>query len=110
MYRSNDVVQFDDSSLFIRPFVKVGEPHENVKVLQYYLRNMEVEDQEEAADGPGYNGKKSKIKKLGEFFKNVFSRTPKFSMKSFRKFERGHIEEVEFATTVWENNINNNND
>lgn len=34
MYRSNDVVALgDNSSIFIRPFVKVGEPPENVKVL-----------------------------------------------------------------------------
>lgn len=42
MYRSNDVVQFDDTSLFIRPFVKVGEPAENVKVLQYYLKKLQT--------------------------------------------------------------------
>lgn len=33
MYRSNDVVQLDDNSIFVRPFVKVGEAPENVKVL-----------------------------------------------------------------------------
>ena len=33
MYRSNDVVQFDENSLFVRPFVKVGEAPENVKCL-----------------------------------------------------------------------------
>ena len=44
MYRSNDVVQLSDTSIFIRPFVKVGEPPENVKVLEYYLNNIQVED------------------------------------------------------------------
>ena len=33
MHRSNDVVALDDNCIFIRPFVKVGEPPENVKVL-----------------------------------------------------------------------------
>jgi hypothetical protein len=32
MYRSNDVVQFTTKSICIRPFVKVGEKPENVKV------------------------------------------------------------------------------
>jgi hypothetical protein len=32
MYRSNDVVQFSKKSICIRPFVKVGERPENVKV------------------------------------------------------------------------------
>ena len=99
MYRSNDVVQFDETSVFIRPFVKVGEPPENVKVLQYYMKNIQVEEAEE--DGPGHS--RSKIRKIGEFFKNVFQRNPKFTTKSFHKFDKGHIEEVEFATTAWEN-------
>lgn len=51
MYRSNDVVALgDNSSIFIRPFVKVGEPPENVKVLQYYTKSVQFEEQEE--DGP----------------------------------------------------------
>jgi hypothetical protein len=33
MYRSSDVVQLDNHSIFIRPFVKVGDALENVKVL-----------------------------------------------------------------------------
>ena len=37
MYRSNDVVQFDRSYIYIRPFVKVGEPCESVKVFKYYI-------------------------------------------------------------------------
>lgn len=37
MYRSNDVVQFTGKSICIRPFVKVGEKAENVKVFQYFL-------------------------------------------------------------------------
>lgn len=54
MYRSNDVVQLDDHSVFIRPFVKVGEPPENVKVHQYFLKDVTVENVEEA-DGPATN-------------------------------------------------------
>jgi hypothetical protein len=79
--------------------VKVGEPPENVKVLQYIMKKWEIIDED--ADGPG--SQRGKIKRLGELFKNVFSRTPKFSTKSFHKFERGQIEEVEFATSAWEN-------
>lgn len=37
MYRSNDIVRFDQSYIYIRPFVKVGEPSESVKVYKYYL-------------------------------------------------------------------------
>jgi hypothetical protein len=37
MYRSNDVVQFDKSFIYLRPFVKVGEPSESVKVFKYYI-------------------------------------------------------------------------
>jgi len=72
MYRSNDVVQMDDHSVFIRPFVKVGEPPENVKVLQYYLRDVTIENEE--ADGPLNARRRSKMKRLGEFIKNVFSK------------------------------------
>lgn len=103
MYRSNDIVQLDDHSVFIRPFVKVGEPPENVKVLQYYLRDIIIENEE--ADGPINNRRRSKFKRLGEFFKNVFSKQPRLSTKSFTRFEKGHIDEVEFATFAWENNL-----
>ena len=37
MYRSNDVVQYDANSIFLRPFVKVGESAESVKIYQYFL-------------------------------------------------------------------------
>lgn len=37
MYRSNDILRFDKSFVYIRPFVKVGEPSEAVKVYKYYL-------------------------------------------------------------------------
>jgi hypothetical protein len=77
----------------------VGEPPENVKVLQYYLKDIEVEEMEE--DGPRHE--RSKLKKIGDFFKNVFSKSPKFSTKSFHKFDIGNIDEVEFATIAWEN-------
>ena len=39
MYRSNDVVQFERSSIFVRPFVKVGEKADQVKVFQYFLED-----------------------------------------------------------------------
>jgi hypothetical protein len=63
------------------------------------MRNIEVEEMEE--DGPRHG---NKLKKIGDFFKNVFSKSPRFSTKSFHKFDRGNIEEVEFATIAWENN------
>ena len=100
MYRSNDVVQFDNTSIFIRPFVKVGDQPENVKVLQYFVKGLKVVDED--ANGP--NGlEKKRIRKMGDFLKNLFSKSPKLSTKKFQNFEKGHIEEVEFATTVWEN-------
>jgi hypothetical protein len=81
----------------------VGEPPENVKVLQYFLRDITVENEE--ADGPGNQRRRSKFKRIGEFFKNVFSKQPKLSTKSFTRYEKGHIDEVEFATTVWESPV-----
>ena len=37
MYRSNDILRFENNYIYIRPFVKVGEPSESVKVHKYYL-------------------------------------------------------------------------
>lgn len=37
MYRSNDVVQFEKNSIYLRPFIKVGEPCEEVKVFKYFI-------------------------------------------------------------------------
>ena len=39
MYRSNDVVQFNSKSIYIRPFVKVGEKAKSVKVHQYFIED-----------------------------------------------------------------------
>lgn len=39
MYRSNDIVQFDTDYIYIRPFIKVGEAAEKVKVHKFYLRD-----------------------------------------------------------------------
>lgn len=72
MYRSNDVVAIDDYSIYIRPFVKVGEPPENVKVHQYFIKDMTFENQD--ADGPTARRRGSKFRRIGEFFKNVFSK------------------------------------
>jgi hypothetical protein len=108
MYRSNDVVQFDDHSIYVRPFVKVGEAPENVKVLQYFIKNECIEEAEEQNGPDGRNiPLKTKIKKIGDFLKNIFSTSPILSTKSFQRFEKGQIEEVEFATTVWESEIVN---
>jgi len=53
MYRSNDTMQLDDHSVFIWQFIKIGELSENVKVLQYFFRDVTVENEE----GPtGANG------------------------------------------------------
>jgi hypothetical protein len=57
MYRSNDVVQIDDNSIYVRPFVKVGEAPENVKVLQYFIRNECIEESGEENGPNGNNGK-----------------------------------------------------
>lgn len=47
----------------------------------------------------------SKFRRIGEFFKNVFSKQPRLSTKSYQRYSRGQCEEVEFATTVWENSL-----
>jgi hypothetical protein len=41
LYRSNDFVQFSPGSIYIRPFLKIGEPDESVKVLEYFLNPVE---------------------------------------------------------------------
>jgi len=99
MYRSNDVVQFEENSIFVRPFVKVGEPSENVKVLKYFIKKDLIEECEENGPNGHY---RSNLRKIGDFFKNVFSTHPKFSTKPYQLYEKGHIEEMEFATTVWD--------
>ena len=35
LYRSNDHVQFDRSSLYLRPFVKVGDESNDVQVVRF---------------------------------------------------------------------------
>mmetsp|Transcript_27708 Transcript_27708/g.26741 ORF Transcript_27708/g.26741 Transcript_27708/m.26741 type:complete len:119 (-) Transcript_27708:237-593(-) len=55
MYRSNDMVVLKDEAVFIRPFVKVGEPPENIKVLKYYLKFRTELGNEDLEDGPVYN-------------------------------------------------------
>ena len=37
MYRSNDVVQFEKNSVYLKPFIKVGEPGDSVKVFKKYI-------------------------------------------------------------------------
>ena len=44
MYRSNDIVQFNKKSLFIRPFVKVGEKAKSVKVHQYFIEDSTTQE------------------------------------------------------------------
>jgi hypothetical protein len=38
LYRSNDFVQFDPESIYIRPFLRIGEPDDHVKVFQFFLK------------------------------------------------------------------------
>ena len=40
MYRSNDVVRRSKDSIFVRPFVKVGEEAEKVKVYKFLLEDV----------------------------------------------------------------------
>ena len=40
MYRSNDVVRLAKGSIFVRPFVKVGEDAKKVKVFQFQLEDV----------------------------------------------------------------------
>jgi hypothetical protein len=44
MYRSNDVVQFNKKSIFVRPFVKVGEKAKSVKVYQFFIENSNTHE------------------------------------------------------------------
>ena len=53
MYRSNDVVQLNENAIFIRPFVKVGDPPENIKVLKYFVKAKRTERPEDE-NGPQY--------------------------------------------------------
>lgn len=43
MYRSNDVVRLAKNSIYVRPFIKVGEDAEQVKVFQFQLIDVEKE-------------------------------------------------------------------
>ena len=83
MYRSNDVVQFNSDSIFIRPFAKVGEKPENIKVIKYFLQqkkfNYEYDSDEEDEHGPEINQnlllpkpKRKRRSKFGTLLKNVF--------------------------------------
>lgn len=51
MYRSNDVVQFTKKTICIRPFVKVGEKPESVKVFQYFMDNTNQEEAKISCEG-----------------------------------------------------------
>ena len=42
MYRSNDVVRLAKGSIYVRPFVKVGEDAKEVKVFQFHLEDVLV--------------------------------------------------------------------
>ena len=86
MYRSNDIVSLDEYSIYLRPFVKVGEPAENVKVLRYFVKDDYEEENEE--DGPDGHGR-GNLKRIGEFFKNIFSKHPKFTTKPLNKYKKG---------------------
>lgn len=99
MYRSNDIVQLDPYSIFIRPFVKVGDSMENVKVLQYFIKDLEVLDEDQNGPQAELARNNSKFRRL---FRNLFSKKPKFSTKKYQNFPKGQIEEVEFATLEWE--------
>ena len=45
MYRSNDTVQFEQEFIYLRPFIKVGEPAEAVKVFKFYLQDSEEQSE-----------------------------------------------------------------
>ena len=42
LYRSNDVVSLGKGSIFVRPFVKVGDSADTVKVYQFQLVDRPV--------------------------------------------------------------------
>ena len=57
MYRSNDVVQFDENFIYVRTFAKIGEPSESVKVFKFFLRDAvestrPICNPEESSNGP----------------------------------------------------------
>ena len=41
LYRSNDYVQIHEDSVYLRPFVKVGETADDVKVIMFPMVSME---------------------------------------------------------------------
>lgn len=46
MYRSNDIVQFSQDYIYVRPFAKVGAPCDSIKIYKYSLKNERDMDQE----------------------------------------------------------------
>eukprot|EP00349_Pseudokeronopsis_sp_Brazil_P006712 CAMPEP_0202958714 /NCGR_PEP_ID=MMETSP1396-20130829/2985_1 /ASSEMBLY_ACC=CAM_ASM_000872 /TAXON_ID= /ORGANISM="Pseudokeronopsis sp., Strain Brazil" /LENGTH=118 /DNA_ID=CAMNT_0049676905 /DNA_START=951 /DNA_END=1307 /DNA_ORIENTATION=+ len=117
------MVMLKDEAVFIRPFVKVGEPPENIKVLKYYLK-FRTEIGEDLEDGPEYNRTSSLLtqsyqaekkpnepnpprintgQKVKNLFRNVFEGKPIFTTQPLIKHNKGQVEEVEFATTEWDN-------
>jgi len=63
MYRSNDVVQMERESVFIRPFVKVGEKAQEVKVFQYFIEDkVSLQHTCVTAKAKGQTEKKTSIK------------------------------------------------
>ena len=44
LYRSNDIVQFEPNSIYIRPFVKIGEPSDLAIIQKFELGNEGTRD------------------------------------------------------------------
>ena len=61
--------------------------------VQY--KEGEEEEEEEVHDGP-------RPSKIGNLFRNVFSKKPRFSTEAFTRVKKGYVAELEFATEVWE--------
>ncbi|TNV78630.1 hypothetical protein FGO68_gene5513 [Halteria grandinella] len=91
MYGSNDAVQFDENSILIRPFVNSDEPLENVKIYQYFLKEVIVEKEEQ-----GLSMQEQQDQLQEEDLDSSMS-----NEESYR-IEKGHIMEVLFTKTIWD--------
>ncbi len=56
-------------------------------MLQYFTKGFQVEEEDE--NGPKHSAKRKRIEKVGSFFKNIFSKKPKLSTRSYMNFDKG---------------------
>lgn len=92
MYRSNDVIRFEQSCIYVRPFVKVGEPSESVKVYKYFLEKtkqdlnkvikFEENGPEKSVDRQANGGHQVQGKKVSKLIKGTSGKSNSISRPS----------------------------